>query len=284
MARTETPALPRLWKTKKRPRFSLRRRCATLIDVKSVIAIANQKGGVGKTTSAAALGVILAREGWPVHLIDMDPQADLTTSFGFRDEKGLLYESLTEQEALPIVRLSDTLTLTPSSIDMSRGESSFLAAHGREFLLQGALNKTELPAEATVIIDCPPSLGVLTVNCLAAAQKLIVTVHPGGLEMKALFFLQQTVDEIRERINRELEILGVILTNCDMRKRVTEEARREIGRRYDVLGLVRQDSRLSYATGSGRMLSEMNTHGFWEYEKVAELLTKKIWTSETTPA
>ena len=71
-----------------------------------IIAIANQKGGVGKTTSAAALGVILAREGWPVHVIDMDPQADLTTAFGLHDEEGLLYRSLTEQEALPIVRLS----------------------------------------------------------------------------------------------------------------------------------------------------------------------------------
>jgi chromosome partitioning protein len=284
MAPTETTALASLWKTKERRRFGLCWRCGTLIDVKSVIAIANQKGGVGKTTSAAALGVIMSRAGWPVHLIDMDPQADLTTSFGLHDKDGLLYQSLSDQEGLPIVRLSDKLTLTPSSIDMSRGESSFLAAHGREFLLQGALNKTTLPQDATVIIDCPPSLGVLTVNCLAAAQKLIVTVHPGGLEMKALFFLQQTVDEIRERINKELEILGVILTNCDMRKRVTEEARREIRRRYDVLGLVRQDSRLSYATGSGSMLSLMDTHGFAEYGKVAELLTKKVWKGEPTPA
>ena len=264
--------------------FCFRRRCGTLRGVISAIAIANQKGGVGKTTTAAALGVILAREGWQVHLIDMDPQADLTTSFGFRDENGLLYQSLTDQTALPVVRLSDTLTLTPSSIDMSRGESSFLAEHGREFLLQGALKKTKLPPDATVIIDCPPSLGVLTVNCLAAAQKLIVTVHPGGLEMKALFFLQQTVDEIRERINAELEILGIILTNCDMRKRVTEEARREIRRRYDVLGLIRQDSRLSYATGSGNMLNLMNTHGFAEYASAAQLLTKKLWKGERTPA
>jgi chromosome partitioning protein len=167
---------------------------------------------------------------------------------------------------------------------MSRGESSFLAEHGREFLLQGALNKTSIPENATVIIDCPPSLGVLTVNCLAAAQKLIVTVHPGGLEMKALYFLQQTVDEIRERINRELEVAGIILTNCDMRKRVTEEARREIRRRYDVLGLVRQDSQLSYATGSGNMLNLRDTHGFTEYAGVAEHLMKKIWKSERTRA
>jgi chromosome partitioning protein len=252
--------------------------------VTSVIAIANQKGGVGKTTSAAALGVIMSREGWPVHLIDMDPQADLTTSFGLRDEEGLLYNALTEQTALPIVRLTESLTITPSSIDMSRGESSFLAEHGREFLLQGALNKTRLPDNTTVIIDCPPSLGVLTVNCLAAAQKLIVTVHPGGLEMKALFFLQQTVDEIRERINSQLEVVGIILTNCDMRKRVTDEARREIRRRYDVLGLVRQDSRLGYATGSGNMLNLMDTHGFNEYADVARHLMKKIWKGEPTPA
>jgi chromosome partitioning protein len=252
--------------------------------VTSVIAIANQKGGVGKTTSAAALGVILSREGWPVHLIDMDPQADLTTSFGLRDEEGLLFNALTEQTALPIVRLTESLTITPSSIDMSRGESSFLAEHGREFLLQGALNKTKLRDNTTVIIDCPPSLGVLTVNCLAAAQKLIVTVHPGGLEMKALFFLQQTVGEIRERINSQLEVAGIILTNCDMRKRVTDEARREIRQRYDILGLVRQDSQLGYATGSGNMLNLIDSHGFNEYADVAKQLAKKIWKVEPTRA
>ena len=97
--------------------------------MRSIIAIANQKGGVGKTTTAGALGVNLARAGERVHLIDMDAQADLTTAFGFRDGDGLLYEALTEQKPLPIVQLSEMLTLSPSSIDLSRGESSFLAEH-----------------------------------------------------------------------------------------------------------------------------------------------------------
>lgn len=251
--------------------------------MRPIIAVANQKGGVGKTTSAAALGVIIARTGRHVHLIDMDPQADLTTAFGLYDGDGLLYQAISDQTALPVVRLSKTLTVTPSSIDLSRGESSFLAAHGREFLLQGAINKTRLPEEATIIIDCPPSLGVLTVNCLAAANQLIVTVHPGGLEVKALFFLQQTVNEIRERINPGLEVAGVILTNCDMRKKVTDEAREEIKRRYQILGLVRQDSQLAYATGGGTMLELMNTHAFNEYAAVADTLGEKLWQT-TAPA
>jgi chromosome partitioning protein len=245
--------------------------------MRTVFAIANQKGGVGKTTTAAALGVTMSRAGQRVHLIDMDPQADLTSTFGLHDPKGVLYSALSEKRALPIVRLDENLTLTPSSIDLSRGESNFLAEHGREFLLQGSLQKTTLPDDTVVIIDCPPSLGVLAVNCLAAADKLIVTVHPGGYELKALFLLQQTVNELRERINTRLEIAGILITNADMRKKITEVAQREIERQYKILGLIRQDSQLEYATGQGRMLDLITSHALDEYARVAETVINVAW-------
>lgn len=245
--------------------------------MQSVIAIANQKGGVGKTTTAAALAVAVSRDGLPVHLIDMDPQADLTSTFGLHDPDGLLFEALSEQRELPSVRLTDRLTFTPSSIDLTRGESNFLAEHGREFLLQGSLQKTELPPSALVIIDCPPSLGVLAVNCLAVTEKLIVAVHPGGYEMKALFLLQQTVDQLKERINTKLEVAGVILTNCDMRKKITEAARREISQGYAILGLIRQDSQLEYATGQGNMLELYSSHALEEYAAAAEEIKETVW-------
>src|SRR5690242_18739339 len=96
----------------------------------SVLAIVNQKGGVGKTTTAAALGVLLSRQGRAVHMVDMDHQADLTNAFGHTDAKGLLYEALNKREPLPVVPVGDNLTLTPSSIDLAAGETQFVAAVG----------------------------------------------------------------------------------------------------------------------------------------------------------
>src|SRR3954451_24607802 len=144
--------------------------------MRKIIGIANQKGGTAKTTTAAALSVLLARTGQPVHMIDMDPQASLTAAFGISDAEGRLYESMTFRRALPIERITENLTLTPSSIDLARGESQFVAETAREYLLKSCLHKSDIDEDATVIIDSPPSLGVLAVNCLTAAQGLIVVV------------------------------------------------------------------------------------------------------------
>ena len=93
----------------------------------NVIAISNQKGGTAKTTTAAALAVLLSRAGFRVHLVDSDPQASLTTAFGLTDEKGLLYEAMCRRGPLPVVTLSENLSISPSSIDLSRGETQFIA-------------------------------------------------------------------------------------------------------------------------------------------------------------
>lgn len=118
-----------------------------------VFAVGNQKGGVAKTTSAAALGVILSREGRAVHLVDMDPQANLTAAFGQSDPEGLLYQAMKNRSPLPVVTLGENLTLTPASIDLARGESEFLGEPGREYMLKTCLEKTTLPEGAVVMID-----------------------------------------------------------------------------------------------------------------------------------
>src|SRR3954454_11100253 len=111
---------------------------------KRVLVIGNRKRGTPKTSTAAALAVLLSRTGQPVHVIDMDPQASLTAAFGQSDSEGLLYQAMSQREALPVVRLSDTLTLTPSSIDLAKGESQFVSETAREYLLKNCLDKTEL--------------------------------------------------------------------------------------------------------------------------------------------
>lgn len=249
--------------------------------MKTVIAIANQKGGVGKTTSACALGVMLARAGERVHLIDMDPQSNLTSSFGIRDAEGLLYAALRDESALPIMRLDEQLSLSPSSADLARGESEFLAEPAAsQFILQTSLGKTDLEPNTIVLLDCPPSLGILAINCLAAADRLLMAVHPGRYELDGLKRLQVTVDRIKQKINPDLETLGVVLTNCDLRKKVTMLVLERLTRVYPVLGLVRRDAQLQYACGDGTIRFLKDSHAMEEYGEVAQRVKEIVWQTQ----
>jgi chromosome partitioning protein len=238
----------------------------------NVLAVVNQKGGVGKTTTTAALGVLLARQGRGVHLVDMDHQADLTSAFGQKDEKGLLYEALTKRGPLPVVPLGDNLTLTPSSIDLAEGETLFVSAVGREYLLKTCLSKLALPVQTTVLIDCPPSLGILTSNCLAVANALIVVIKPGGFEMRAVATLEELVKTYREQVNPGLTIAGVIMTEVHPRRAINIVVEEEIGQLYPVLGRVRAESELMYATSEGRILKLTRSKALEDYEAVAARL------------
>jgi len=238
----------------------------------NVLTIGNQKGGTAKTTTAAALAVLLSRAGQQVHVIDMDPQASLTAAFGLNDSEGLLYQAMSQKGALPIVRLSDTLTMTPSSIDLAKGESQFVSETAREYLLKSCLDKTELGQGSTVIIDSPPSLGVLAVNCLAAARALAVVVQPGGFELRALAHLEQVVTILRERVNPELAIVGAIMTNCQTRRSINEQVREEVKRLYTDLGQVRSDSKMLYATTEGSILQLKASNAMDDYAEVLNRL------------
>jgi len=182
-----------------------------------ILAIGNQKGGTAKTTTTAALGVLLSRRGYHVHLVDMDPQCSLSQAFGRNDWSNGLYESLRKREGLPVEAVTDNLSLTPSNLSLSHAESELLTEIGREHFLKASLDKTDLPDDTIVLLDCPPSLGILAVNGLCAADGLIVVVQPGGFELHAFVHLDMTVRTIRKHANRNLTILGTVLTNCHRR-------------------------------------------------------------------
>ena len=238
----------------------------------SILAVVNQKGGVGKTTSTAALGVLLARQGRGVHMVDMDHQADLTSAFGQTDADGLLYKALTERGPLPVVPVGEHLSLTPSSIDLAAGETQFVAAVGREYLLKTSLAKAKLPKDTTVLIDCPPSLGILTSNCLAVADALIVVVKPGGFEMRAVATLEELVNTYREQVNPGLTIAGVIMTEVHPRRAINDAVEEEISRLYPVLGRIRAESELMYATSEGRIFKLTRSKALDDYALAAEKL------------
>jgi len=190
------------------------------------IAIINQKGGVGKTTTVANLGAAVATLGKRVCLVDLDPQAHLTLHFGVEPSKSQLsiYESLTVDAPLAsaAVQLRDGLALIPSSIDLAAAEVELAARVGREQILSDRIAAADLPHDL-LMIDCPPSLGLLTLNALAAAEEVYIPLQPHFLALQGLGKLLETVALVQRRINPSLRVSGVMLCLYDMNTRLASE-------------------------------------------------------------
>jgi chromosome partitioning protein len=241
-----------------------------------IITLANQKGGTAKTTSTATLGVLLGRRGYRVHLIDADPQASLSQAFGITDPEDRFACSLIDGEELPVDMLTESLSLTPGSVALATCEAQLLTTSGREYFLRTCLEKTTIPEDSVVLIDSPPSLGVLAVNCLAAAGGLIVTVQPGGFEIRALAYLETTIHVVRKNVNPDLAVLGILLTNCHRRRGITRQVGEEVAQLHGVLGTIRADARILYATTGGRMLHLRRSNALDDYSQVVDQLEERI--------
>jgi chromosome partitioning protein len=244
----------------------------------TTIAVCNQKGGVGKTTTSAALAVAFSRAGQPVHLIDFDPQASLSRRvFGHIDKQGLLYQALVNRVALPVVQCRENLTLTPASIHLAKGESQFLLQPAHEYLLRKAIELTQLPENTLVLIDCPPSLGVLTFNCLTAADRVVIPIIADELAVDVLPNLHETIKMTQMHLNSSLEVLGVILTRVDRRQKITSYFEQNIGRAYRLLGSVHSESSLQYAVGEGSLQELYKSRALADYEAIAKQIGQSLW-------
>jgi chromosome partitioning protein len=231
--------------------------------VARIVAIANQKGGVGKSTTAVSLGAALAELGYRVLVIDMDPQGNASTGMGIRHEarEASVYDVIVAEAPLQdaIVRTPiEGLHAIPSTIDLAGAEIELVSQFSRETRLKKALDPIREGLYDFVLLDCPPSLGLLTVNALTAAEELIVPIQCEYYALEGLGQLLRNVNLVQQNINPGLRLSGIVMTMFDPRTKLSEQVVEEVQRFfgdlvYDVI--IPRTVRLSEAPGYGQPIT-----------------------------
>ena len=182
-----------------------------------IISLLNHKGGVGKTTSAINIGAGLVELGRKVLLIDLDPQANLTLSLGIPRQKFTIYEAVRGESELVPYTVKEGLDVVTSSLDLSGAEMELINEAGREYILRELFEPVKEEYDF-IIIDCPPSLGLLTLNALTSSDYVYIPLQTEFLALQGLTKIKQVIDKVRFRLNKKLHIGGVIATMYDSRK------------------------------------------------------------------
>jgi chromosome partitioning protein len=251
---------------------------------KRIISIVNQKGGVGKTTTAVNLATSMAAIGKKVLLLDLDPQGNASTGFGIttEDRKLTTYDILVsdvkiEDAAIPTI--IPGLDIVPSTIDLSGAELELVPMMRREYRLRAAFENASTDYDA-ILIDCPPSLGLLTINALTASSSVLIPLQCEFYALEGLSHLLKTIDLIKRNLNSELTIHGVVLTMYDRRNNLTEQIEEDV-RSY--LGtqvyktVIPRNVRISEAPSHGKpaIVYDINCTGSQAYLKLAREVLKR---------
>ncbi|HEX8003113.1 MAG TPA: AAA family ATPase [Mycobacteriales bacterium] len=247
------------------------------------IAVANQKGGVAKTTTVASLGAALAELGHRVLLVDLDPQACLTFSLGLDpDSLDLSVHDVLLGRVSPgmaLQKTSDGPDLLPATIDLAGSEALLLTRTGREYALRSALEDVA-PEYDAILLDCPPSLGVLTINGLTAADEVLIPLQCETLSHRGVGQLLDTVHDVQRLTNRSLRVRGVLPTLYDARTTHTREVLADVATRYGlaVLPPVAKSVRFAEAPAAGRSIlaTASRTPGAEAYRSLARTLAGEL--------
>ena len=248
-----------------------------------VFAVANQKGGVGKTTTAVNLAASFAVSERRTLLVDLDPQANASSGFGIHGASTHVYDALIGQAPLKDVAVGTELghlQVVPAGPDLVGAELELVDAEGRERRLERALAPARAEYEL-IVIDCPPSLGLLTLNALVAADAVLVPLQAEYYALEGLARLLDTIERVRESLNPRLTLEGVILTMMDARnnlsRQVADEVRTHLGARVFETEIPR-NVRLSEAPSHGRpaLLYDVRSRGAVAYLRVAEELLRRL--------
>jgi chromosome partitioning protein len=229
-----------------------------------VISISNHKGGVGKTTSAINLGAGLNKLGKRVLLIDLDPQANLSQSLGLVDQERTIYGALRGEYKLQPIEVIAGLDLIPSTLDLSGAEIEMSGEAGREYILKELVDPIRGSYDY-VLIDSPPSLGLLTINAFTASDRVFIPLQAQYLALQGLTKLLEVIDKITKRLNKELRVGGVFITQYDGRKVLNRDVVATIGAHFqDQLfkTMVRDNIALAEAPSQGLDIFRYNPKSY----------------------
>ena len=250
----------------------------------TVIALVNQKGGVGKTTTAVNLAAFLGKKKKKVLLIDIDPQANATSGLGIdkRELEQTVYDVLINDAPISDVIYetnAENVDICPTNINLAGAEVELVTVISREQILKNAIASVSGNYDY-IILDCPPSLGLLTINALTASDRLIIPIQGEYYALEGLSQLMDTINIVKKKLNPELEILGVVLTMFNMRTQLSKQVKEETDKYFGgkvFKTVIPRNVRLAEAPSHGLAICDYdkNSKGARAYESLAKEVIKR---------